>query len=92
MTLPTVLMTDVIRSSEQGNSHGGAYLIDLQTGSFDKVLDWNTTDIDWQGRGMGRGLRGICFVGDDVYIAASDELFVFDKEFNQLRSHRCSYL
>lgn len=92
MTLPRVLMTDVIRSSEQGNSHGGAYLIDLERGSFDKVLDWNTTDIDWQGRGMGRGLRGICFVDQEVFIAASDELFVFDQQFEQLRSHKCPYL
>jgi len=92
MTLPTVLMTDVIRSSQQGNSHGGAYLINLQSGSFDKVLDWNTTEIDWQGRGMGRGLRGICFVGEEIYIAASDELFVFDQSFSTIRSHRCKHL
>ena len=92
MTLPTVLMTDVIRSSQQGDSHGGAYLINLDDGSYEKVLDWNTSEIDWEGRGMGRGLRGICFVDDDVYIAASDELFVFDKAFNKLRSYRCPYL
>lgn len=92
MTLPTVLMTDVIRSSQQGDSHGGAYLINLDDGSYEKALDWNTTEIDWEGRGMGRGLRGICFVNDEVYIAASDELFVFDRSFNQLRSHKCPYL
>lgn len=92
MTLPTVLMTDVIRSSQQGDSHGGAYLINLDDASYEKVLDWNTTEIDWEGRGMGRGLRGICFVNDEVYIAASDELFVFDRSFNQLRSHKCPYL
>lgn len=92
MSLPTVLMTDVIRSSQQGDSHGGAYLINLQTGDFEKVLDWNTTDIDWQGRGMGRGLRGICFVNENIYIAASDELFVFDKEFRRIRSYTCPYL
>ncbi|MEX0876618.1 MAG: hypothetical protein WD114_04080, partial [Phycisphaerales bacterium] len=38
------------------------------------------------------GLRGICFVGDEIYIAASDELFVFDQQFNILRSHTCPYL
>lgn len=92
MTLPTVLMTDVIRSSVQGNAHGGAYLINLETGSFDKVLDWNRVDIDWEGRGMGRGLRGITFRAGEVWIAASDELFVFDKSFNILRSHKCPAL
>lgn len=92
MSLPKVLMTDVIRSTQQGDSHGGAYLIDLESGSFEQVLDWNRIEIDWEGRGMGRGLRGICFVGDEVYIAASDELFVFDREMKMLRSHRCGFL
>ena len=89
MALPTVLMTDVIRSSRQGNAHGGVYLINLETGAFRKVLDWNRVDIDWEGRGMGRGLRGIVFLGDEIWIAASDELFVFSKSFEILRSYRC---
>ncbi len=92
MALPTVLMTDVVRSSNQGDSHGGAYLIDLETQQFEQVLDWNRVDIDWEGRGMGRGLRGICYVNRDVYIAASNELFVFDTDFNILRSFTCPYL
>lgn len=92
MPLPTVLMTDVIRSSSQGDSHGGAYLINLETREWNQVLDWNRVDINWEGRGQGRGLRGICFVGDEIYIAASDELFVFDQQFNILRSFRCEYL
>jgi hypothetical protein len=92
MPLPTVLMTDVVRSSKQGDSHGGAYLIDLEERSFSQVLDWNRIDINWEGRGQGRGLRGICFVGDEIYIAASDELFVFDQQFNILRSFKCDYL
>ncbi len=92
MPLPTVLMTDVVRSSKQGDSHGGAYLIDLETKSYEQVLNWNRIDINWEGRGMGRGLRGICFVGEEIYIAASDELFVFDQQFNIVRSFRCEYL
>ncbi|GJM18285.1 MAG: hypothetical protein DHS20C14_04980 [Phycisphaeraceae bacterium] len=92
MPLPTVLMTDVIRSTKQGDSHGGAYLVDLEQRSFDKVLDWNTMDIDWEGRGSGRGLRGIAFHGDEIYIAASDELCVFDRSFNLLRTHQNQYL
>ena len=92
MILPKVLMTDVVRSSQQGDSHGGAYLINLQSGEFEQVLDWNRVDINWEGRGQGRGLRGICFVGDEIYIAASDELFVFDKSFEIQRSFKCDYL
>ena len=92
MPLPTVLMTDVIRSSNQGDSHGGAYLINLEAKKYEQVLDWDRVDINWEGRGQGRGLRGICFVRDEVYIAASDELFVFDQQFNILRSYKCKYL
>lgn len=92
MTLPKVLMTDVIRSTQQGDSHGGAYLIDLESGTHEQVLDWNRVEINWEGRGMGRGLRGICFVGDEIYIAASDELFVFDKGWNLVRSYKNKFL
>ena len=55
-------------------------------------LDWDTADIDWTGRGWDRGLRGIAFHDDEVYVAASDELFVFDQRFRQLRSFRNPYL
>ncbi len=92
MPLPTVLMTDVIRSTQQGQSHGGAYLIDLDTGSFRQVIDHAAPDINWEGRGMGRGLRGIAYDASEIYIAASDELFVYDPDFALLRSHTCPNL
>lgn len=91
-TLPTVLMTDCIRSARVGDSHGGAYLVNLQAGSWRKVLDWNDPSISWEGRGSDRGLRGIAFHGGDIYIAASNELFVFDQEFKLKRSFKCRYL
>ncbi|MCC7388246.1 MAG: hypothetical protein IT431_05715 [Phycisphaerales bacterium] len=90
--LPTVLVTEVVRSAHQGDSHGGAFLVNLQTGEATKALDWNRVDIDWEGRGQGRGLRGIAFHADRVYIAASDELFVFDRNFNIIKTHRNRYL
>ena len=92
MPLPTVIMTDVVRSTHQGDSHGGAYLVDLERGTHEQVLDWNNLDIDWEGRGAGRGLRGIACHDGEVYIAASDELFVFDQSFNILRSFKNPYL
>ncbi len=55
-------------------------------------IDWNTANIDWQGRGWDRGLRGIAFDEDKIYIAASDELFVYSPEFRQLASFRSPYL
>lgn len=89
--LPIILTTSVIRSAYQGQSHGGIYIVDLEKEIFKQVVDWNTLDIDWAGRGMDRGLRGIVFYNDEIFIAASDELFVFDQDFNINRSYRNQY-
>ncbi len=87
-----LIATSVVRGSRQGESHGGVYLIDLEKQRVMQPVDWNTMDIDWQGRGWDRGLRGIEFDGDRVFIAASDELFEYDREFNIIASYRSPYL
>jgi hypothetical protein len=87
-TLPLVLCTTVVRSAHHGSSHGGAYLVDLASGRHRQMLDWNDGSIDWSGRGGGRGLRGIAIDGDEIYIAAADEIFVYDPDFRPLRSFR----
>ena len=86
--LPKLIATSVVRGSQQGESHGGVFTVDFEKQDGAQHVDWNTDDIDWEGRGADRGLRGIAFDGDDIYIAASDELFVYDREFNRIRSHR----
>lgn len=88
MALPMIITSSVIRGADQGDSHGGVYLIDLEKDKVKKVLDWNTTDIDWAGRGGDRGLRGIALFEDKVYMAASDEIYVFDRKFRMLSSIR----
>jgi hypothetical protein len=90
--LPTVIASSVIRTSQQGESHGGLYLVDLETGKFEQVLDWNDGSISWEGRGAERGLRGIAVCQDKVYLAASDELFVYDRDFNLLQTFKNRYL
>jgi hypothetical protein len=90
--LPTLIATSVVRGAEQGDSHGGIYLVDFSSQDVNQVVDWNTSEIDFQGRGWDRGLRGIAFFGGEIYIAASDELFVYDQAFNIKRSFRSSYL
>ncbi len=90
--MTTLIASSVVRGSQQGESHGGVYLIDLENQQSAKAIDWNTTSIDWQGRGWDRGLRGIDFDGDKIYIAASDELFVYTPEFEMITSYRCPYL
>ena len=92
LPLPTLLATSVVRGAHQGESHGGVYLLDFAGQEVRQVLDWNTADIDWQGRGWDRGLRGAAFFAGEVYLAASDELFVYDQRFNRQRSFRSTYL
>jgi hypothetical protein len=90
--LPRVIASSVVRSSHQGESHGGVYLIDFETGATRQVIDWDDPGISWAGRGLDRGLRGIAFHGGLVYLAASDEIFVYDPSFRLLSSFRNPYL
>ena len=91
-TFPKIIATSVVRGSQQGESHGGVYTIDFDRKEILQRVDWNAGDIDWEGRGADRGLRGIAFDGDDIYIAASDELFRYDREFSITGSWRNRYL
>ncbi len=90
--LPRILCSSVVRSVHQGESHGGVYLVDLEAGSSEQVLDWTDANINWEGRGGDRGLRGIAFHDGSIYLAASDEVFVYDRAFDRLGSFRNPYL
>lgn len=57
-SLPKVLASSVIRSAHQGQSHGGVYVVDLESNHCEQVVDWNDQSINWEGRGLDRGLRG----------------------------------
>lgn len=92
MRLGRILVSSVVRGSQQGNSHGGLYIVDLDGLSFEQVLDWNTCNISFEGRGADRGLRGISVLEENIYVAASDELFVFDSSFKVIASYRNPYL
>lgn len=87
-----LVATSVVRGSSQGESHGGIYIVDLDEERVYQPLDWNRMDIDWQGRGWDRGLRGIAFYRDRVFVAASDELFEFNPDFELIGSYRNPYL
>lgn len=90
--LPKLIATSVVRGAQQGDSHGGVFTIDFESREIRQRVDWNSGEINFAGRGADRGLRGIEFDGDFVYIAASDELFRYDREFNISSSFRCPYL
>lgn len=89
---PTVIATSVVRSAHKGQSHGGVYLVDLGTGRFEQVVDWDELEIDWSGRGLDRGLRGIAFWRGRTLIAASDAVLVYDRSFRLLETFENPYL
>jgi len=66
--------------------------VNLQTERFDLIVDWNTTEINWEGRGADRGLRGIAFYNEMIIAAASDEIFFYDQQFNIIDSFTNPYL
>lgn len=90
--LPKLLATSVVRGSQKGQSHGGVYLIDFASRLVEQKIDWNTGEIDFTGRGWDRGLRGIEFTENEVWIAASDELFCYTPDFELVDSYRNQYL
>jgi hypothetical protein len=92
ISLPKLIATSVVRGSQQGESHGGVFIVDFEKQQGEQHVDWNTSEIDFEGRGADRGLRGITFSGDDIYIAASDELFCYDRTFKIQDSYRNRYL
>lgn len=92
LQLPKLIATSVVRGTRQGESHGGVYTVDFARQEVVQHVDWNTSGIDFAGRGADRGLRGIAFDGDDIYIAASDELFCYDRDFKIGNAYRNRYL
>jgi len=90
--LPKLVATSVVRGSRKGESHGGVFVVDFENQDIAQLVDWNTSEIDFEGRGGDRGLRGIAFGDDDIFIAASDELFHFDRSFKIRTSSKNHYL
>ena len=64
-----------------GEMHGGVYVVDLARQAVHRTFEQKSDDIEWFGDEGGRGLRGIAFDGETVYIAASNQLLAFDGNF-----------
>ncbi len=65
--LPTLIATSVVRGSAQGESHSGIYLVNFAERWVDQVVDWDTSEIDFTGRGWDRRLRGIAFFAGEFF-------------------------
>jgi len=87
-----VLATSVRLGSEPGESHGAVHLVDLDQQRAAHVLEWKAKGADWQESAGGRGLRGVAIDGENVWIAGSDALFLFNREFELKGSFRSPFL
>lgn len=90
--LPQLLASSVVRGTQLGESHGGLYSIDLETGAAELKLDWNRGDVDFSGRGGDRGLRGIAFHGSFILVAANAQLLMLNRSFEVLASFTNPFL
>jgi len=90
--MPKLIATTVVHGARPGESHGGTYLIDLEKQTVFQTIDLNSEDIEWFGDEGGRGLRGIAFDGDRIYIAASNRLMVYGRGFNFIESWQNPFL
>jgi hypothetical protein len=79
--LPKLIATSVVRGDRRGGSHGGVYTVDFDNQEVEHRFNWNTSEIDLEGRSGDRGLRGIAFSDEDILIVGSDELFRYDRSF-----------
>jgi len=75
--LPKVLVSSVIRTANAGQSHGGLYVVDLEDGRFDQVINWDDTNISFRDRGAERGLRGLAQYNEHIYATSYDSLMVY---------------
>ena len=84
--LPKVIISSVIRTAHKGNSHGGIYIVDLETEKTDKVVDWNDPDINWDGRGGERGMRGIVFYKNKIITSSATQILFFSRNFDLIQT------
>jgi len=92
MPLPTVLVSSVTRVSKRGETHGRLELVDLESGNVGRNFQWDDENIDWSGRGNGRGLMRIAFHDGQIYVASSEAFLVLDRELRLVRAFSCPYL
>ncbi len=90
--LPTLVATTVVRGSRQGESHGSVFLVNFEKQTVAQPVDLSEGKTVFEGHGGDRGLRGIAFSGNDILIAASDELFRCGRSFKIRTSNKNRYL
>lgn len=87
-----LIATSVVRDTDRSAGKAGVFLLDLEHRSGKQVIELDTCEISWHGRGFETGFRGIAIDGEVVYLMAGDELFAFTPRFDLIASWRNRYL
>ena len=90
--MTVLIVTTVVSENPQGESRGGVYLVDLDKEQISQPLQRSQAHVDGWASAWPRGLHGIAFDADKIYIAASDELLVYDEQFTLLASYKNRFL
>jgi hypothetical protein len=90
--MSSLVATTVVHGAEAGRVHGSIYRVDLAAQQVHQVFKLRSGDIEWYGEEGGRGLRGMVFDGDRLYVAASNRLLAFDRNFRQKDAWENRYL
>lgn len=93
--LPKLIATCNARGTGSSDFLGGLFLVDFGQQAVTRVVEWKAGDGAAARTGDGggdHGLRGVACHGGEVYVAARDDLLVFDRQFRFQRALRCSYL
>jgi len=75
------LASSVVRLTSKGADHGYLYLVDFDTEAFKPVLKWSDENIDWEGRGGDRGLRGIAFYKEHIIVASGKQILFLNSNY-----------
>lgn len=92
MKFSNVLASTVVRASNKGESHGKVYLVNLDSGIINPVIDCNREDINWEGSGGERGLRGIAYYDNQIYLASHNRVHIYNLNFKQVDVIENKYL
>ena len=79
-----VIFSTVIRAAQQGDVHGGLYVVDLFNNKPLVHIPYEKAFVNDNERGGERGLRGIVVLDDRVIVADANGLLELDKETLQI--------
>ncbi|MFW5879419.1 MAG: hypothetical protein ACOCUV_01210 [bacterium] len=69
-----LLASTIVRLSQKGASHGMLYEYDTTNKKSKEVFRWADENINWEGRGGDRGLRGIAFYKNLIIVGSGKQI------------------